>query len=268
MGGARGAKAAAGPSTETTVVNAEGDNEQPDMGNPTPDDDEEHHDALDSVLRCFPVPGEPWVHIFGMANYYSSLLLDHPPPADGEPPILINGWQHASCPGQPSPYRIMYGTHNPAVHGVVITNSTVIPNFSWTPRMALETKGLYELLDAGPEGLGDNVLVLPASHGRVMRLFAHGNVWYIANNRRLEALPVQCDQAVTGALRGVAPSSIRDRGHAATGAPLRGLPPAVLLPQCVPVHTGPGSWSLLVLRGLPRTRYHALPVQCPCLGWW
>lgn len=165
--------------------------------------EEEPHDTIDTVMRCFPVPGEPWVHIYGMANYYSSLLLDHPPPAAGAPPLLVNGWQHTG--GQPSPYRIVYGTHNPAVHGVVITSGTVIPNFSWTPRLAMETKGLYELLEAGPQGLGaegggTNILVLPASHGRVMRLFAHGDTWYIANSRRLEALPAQAEQPATTGL--------------------------------------------------------------------
>lgn len=161
--------------------------------------------GFDEFVTAFPIPGEPWCHLFTVANYYSSLLHNHPPPGPGEMPYLVNSWQQV-LPTQHSPYRILYGTHNPAIRGIVITSSTVIPNFSWTPRMALGVEGLSAVLD-GPLSqarTGDvrvpgapPVVVVPAVHGRVLRLFAHDGMWYVASNHRLEALPHQCDAPVT-----------------------------------------------------------------------
>ena len=44
--------------------------------------------SLDVFLSAFPVPGEPWTHLFAMANYYSALLSNHPAPCCGDPPWL------------------------------------------------------------------------------------------------------------------------------------------------------------------------------------
>jgi hypothetical protein len=35
----------------------------------------------------------PGCHLFSSANYYGSLLVNHPPPEPGELPYLVNGWQ-------------------------------------------------------------------------------------------------------------------------------------------------------------------------------
>lgn len=140
-------------------------------------------------------PGEPWCHLFTVANYHSSLLSNYPPPGPDEPPYLVNAWQQTV---HHSPYRVVYGTHNPAVRGLVITNSTIVPNFSWTPRLALEPSVLQRLVD--DEEWPSPVVMLPAVHGRVLRLFFHQGVWYIASNQRLESLPGERDEPVTSYL--------------------------------------------------------------------
>ena len=79
-----------------------------------------------------------------------------------DPPYLVNGWQPSLLPTTHSPFRIQYGINNPAMRGVVITQTSVVPNFSWTPRLALESADLDEILshpdwqgsDGGPPGVG------------------------------------------------------------------------------------------------------------------
>lgn len=106
-----------------------------------------------------------------LTNYYTSLLSDHPPPT-GNPsiPYLVNGWQQSSIYQSNSPYRVHYGLQNPAIHGIIITDSTMIPNFSCfreyilnpiisqveskkklhaprTPRMVADTRILQTMLE-------------------------------------------------------------------------------------------------------------------------
>lgn len=153
----------------------------------------------DAFMAAFPIPGEPWCHLISMANYYSSLLCNHPPPAPGDPPYLVNGWQQV-VPTQHSPFRILYGTHNPAVHGLVITSDSVIPNFSWTPRLVLGSEDMRSLMDTGTSEWPAPVLLVPAVHGRVLRLFQHAGLWYVASNRRLEVLPSEPEANATSSL--------------------------------------------------------------------
>ena len=87
-----------------------------------------------------------------------------------------------------SPFRIQYGTNNPAVRGIVITSHSVIPNFSWTPRLALESDALEEVLAHPDWHDHPSMLMVPAVHGRTVRIFAHASMWYIANNQRVEPL--------------------------------------------------------------------------------
>lgn len=111
----------------------------------------------------------PRCHLFTTANYYTSLFQNHPPPAVGEPPYIINGWSRHL---HGSPFRIGYGTLNPAIRGLVLTATQIVPNFSFTPRLAVSPEcfeGLFDRDQAVGEGL---VIMVPAVHGRVVRLFA------------------------------------------------------------------------------------------------
>lgn len=58
-----------------------------------------------------------------------------------------------------SPYRVFYGKHNPAMNGLILTSVGVVPNFSWTPRLAVEPSALQSLLQCP---LPTDVLILPA----------------------------------------------------------------------------------------------------------
>ena len=71
----------------------------------------------DRLFGSFLVPGELWCHLLTASNHYATLLRDFIPPVPGEPPLLVNVWQHLS-PFQHSPYRIVYGNHNPALRGI------------------------------------------------------------------------------------------------------------------------------------------------------
>ena len=191
------------------------------------DDDAVGHSVLcDEILPQFPVPGELYVHLFAFANYYTALLYNHPPPAVDEPPYLVNQWQHAAASMQ-SPHRVLYGMQNPALRGVIITSHTVVPNFSWTPRLAVDGELLCRLLDGllstkphvvsvachtyththtererdrpswrearrtdwdDWRTMHPGILLVPAVHGTVVRLFAYQRRWYLATNHRLEEL--------------------------------------------------------------------------------
>ena len=54
-----------------------------------------------------------------------------------------------------SPYRIVYGIHNPAVRGPILTPDVVIPSFSWTPRLAIDDEALRDVLK---RAVPDNIL--------------------------------------------------------------------------------------------------------------
>lgn len=164
--------------------------------------------AWDDILSRYPVPGELFVHLMGSANYYSALLQNNPPPAYGEPPYVVNSWQHAAVPSH-SPYRVQYGTSNPALRGLVVTPTAVVPNFGWTPRLALETEHLVRLAEEPASSVGialgdPAVVVVPAVHGRVLRLFfaedpedaVAGGHWYVANHQRVERVRVDEPRSV------------------------------------------------------------------------
>ena len=140
---------------------------------------------LDSLMRCFPVPGEVWVHLLGRMNYLSSILDSHPPPHPGSAPCIINGWEpHGAI--ETSPYRIQYGTQNPMLRGMIITPTTLIPHFSWTPRLAVEETAM-ETIIAQYEPDGD-LMLLPAVHGQMVRIFQYDGSWYIANSHSIERM--------------------------------------------------------------------------------
>ena len=107
---------------------------------------------------------------------------------------------------QHSPHRVQYGVLNPALQGVVITSDTVVPNFSWTPRLALPPEALEQLLESGTDdwrhcgGPLTSILLVPAVHGRVLRLFHHRDMWFLASNQRLEAVPARPEVPTTSHL--------------------------------------------------------------------
>ena len=68
--------------------------------------------SLDAFLEHFPVPGEVWTHLFAMTNYYSALLLDHPPPGEGEPPWT--GRSRSNRSGTAHRERLAAVVHAPA----------------------------------------------------------------------------------------------------------------------------------------------------------
>lgn len=165
------------------------------------DDDEEEEDVTgskepndwDDLLANFPVPGELYVHLVGYANYYSALLHSNPPPCAGESPFLVNCWQQIPRSVH-SPFRIQYGMANPALRGLVITSSTVVPNFGWTPRLTMDTQRLFKLAEnmgRNLSALQPDIIVVPAVHAKVLRIFndAESGEWFIASNERLELLP-------------------------------------------------------------------------------
>ena len=137
------------------------------------------------------------VHLRSKCNYLSSLLATYTPPEAGEPPFLINGWRSTSRippPGEArrsatnqevSPYRVTYGIHNPALRGLVLTPDTVVPNFSWTPRMVLSGEDLSAVLS---HALPLDLLVLPAVNGNVVRLFCNDGTWYLADSHTVDGV--------------------------------------------------------------------------------
>ena len=140
----------------------------------------------DELMSRFPVPGELYVHLVGYANFYSALLHTNPPPAAGDMPFLVrvrcerqrvrssvNCWQQVSRSAH-SPFRIQYGTANPALRGLIITSSMIIPNFGWTPRLAVETDYLTHIASMGGGQVfatQPHIIVVPAIHGCVLRVF-------------------------------------------------------------------------------------------------
>lgn len=106
-----------------------------------------------------------------------------------------------------------------------MTRTTLIPNFSWTPRMIMMPDRIGELLlhdfkDGRTVAAADTSIILvpiallhiccwlvgfatmrkAAVHGRVLRLFQHQGTWYIASNQRLEALPKDSESPTTSFL--------------------------------------------------------------------
>ena len=89
---------------------------------------------------------------------------------------------------------------NPALQGIVITSDMIVPNFSWTPRMAMPVERLAELLDQGTDdwqSSSSSIILVPAVHGRVVRLFFHREMWFVASNLRLEAIPSRANMEAT-----------------------------------------------------------------------
>jgi hypothetical protein len=154
-----------------------------DEGKTAEVDDGNQEDMCDQLLRHFPVPGEIWVHLRTHCNYLSSLLAMYACPHVGDLPLIINGWRSMQ---KLSPYRVAYGTHNPAMHGLILTHDTVVPNFSWTPRLALEVEAMETVLQYP---LPLDVLVMPAVTCDVVRVFFYDCQWYIASNSVVEVVP-------------------------------------------------------------------------------
>ena len=128
-----------------------------------------------------------------------AILANHRPPCHPRsPPLLLNAWPHAlttaakgaSCQQQQSPYRIQYGLANPATRGVVLTHNTIVPNLSFTPRLAVNTDVLGHLLEQGPDRWPEPIAMIPAVHGRVLRVFHHADHWYVASNHRVQPVVV------------------------------------------------------------------------------
>lgn len=97
-------------------------------------------------------------------------------------PFLVNSWRSVH---EVSPFRITYGTRNPALHGLILTSDSVVPNFSWTPRLVLDDKAWNLMMERPSPG---DLLLLPAIHTTVMRVFQHGGNWYISDSNRIEML--------------------------------------------------------------------------------
>ena len=98
-------------------------------------------------------------------------------------PHIVNVWRATQ---KVSPYRIAYGFHNPAMNGLILTTTTIIPNFSWTPHLAVEDAELVNMLQCN---MPEDVLVLPAVNCVVVRVFVHSGVCYIADSHNVEQLP-------------------------------------------------------------------------------
>ena len=131
------------------------------------------------------------VHLRSRCNYLSSLLAAYPPP-ETHAPFLVNAWRSTQ---EASPFRIVYATRNPAMHGLVITSDRVIPNFSWTPRLAIDAEALSAVAEqAAPPDL----LVLPAVAASVVRLFYDAGSWYLATSHVLEVVPGPCRKGDPG----------------------------------------------------------------------
>ena len=166
-------------------------------------------DAFDRVLREFPVPGEIWVHARTQSHYLGATLAAHaPPPYPDDPPILINSWRALGADA--SPFRVNYGLHNPAARGVVLTAHAVIPNFAWTPRLAVDPDALRTAIMEHPAPA--DLCILPAVNGTVVRLFCGDDnaTWYVADACVLE--PCHC---ADGGGPGAAAAGEEDVGLAA-----------------------------------------------------
>lgn len=95
-------------------------------------------DVCSFLMERFPVPGEIYIHLRSHCNYLASLVHGYTTNGARNPhlyPILINSWIAASATEHPSPFRIAYGRHNPAMHGVVLCRRGLIPNLSWVPHL-------------------------------------------------------------------------------------------------------------------------------------
>lgn len=143
---------------------------------------------LDDLVLHFPsCAGELWVHVGESANYISSILSVY----EVVPgyPRLVNTWID-DCKAMRSPYRIQYGVQNPAARGIILTHDVIIPNFSFTPRLILNKPKelLTQWLSETDGEDDDDVLLLPAVTGMVVRVFFWGGVWHLASNDVLECI--------------------------------------------------------------------------------
>lgn len=186
-------------------------------GNETQQPQQQQEDTLcDVLLRCFPVPGEIWVHLYAATNYVSSLLTLYPPHGALHVPFIVNEWR---TPPTASPYRICYATTNPALAGLIVTADGVVPNFSYTPRLAMEAEAMDAMLSAKQDGPAP-LLVLPSAHGYVVRVFYTAGQWYVADDVRIEPLDHHRDRPL-GQMLGLcaAPHCGRHRSGRPTGVP-------------------------------------------------
>lgn len=175
--------------------------EEAETNSETSSDESIATDACECMMQYFPVPGELWVqpginehaitfswlYLCASLNYLSSLLKLYPPCKSNEMPYIINSWREFEKSGSKgSPFRIVYGTRNPAMRGVIVTSSDIIPNFSWTPRLLVSAQQMLEIAD---RSLPPGILCVPAMIGNLIRLFqTNDKQWYIANNEHLEQL--------------------------------------------------------------------------------
>lgn len=144
------------------------------------------------LAHTLPAPHELDLHMFGCVNYLASLFVLYPP---RDSPFIVNhGWRgpvddHAASA---SPYRILYGSKNPALHGLVITLDAVVPAFSFTPLLAMEKAALADAVaNEGRDAASTTpapLLIMPAVSASVVRLFESADVWYVATSDRLEPI--------------------------------------------------------------------------------
>lgn len=118
---------------------------------------------------------------------------------------MVDGWRQ---PHDASPYRVVCGGRCPArpctdpgawhpqsqsqgparARGrpaSIVTGERIVPNFSWTPRLAIAGDDLSCVLSCAPPS---DLLLLPAVNGDVVRLFFDLGKWYIADQHVVEAL--------------------------------------------------------------------------------
>lgn len=105
----------------------------------------------------------------------------------------MNTWID-DCKATRSPHRIQYGVRNPAARGIILTHDAIIPNFSYTPRLILTdphevlTCWLSSTADVNDSDDDNDVMLLPAVTGTVVRIFQWAGVWHLATNEVLECI--------------------------------------------------------------------------------
>jgi hypothetical protein len=209
-------------------------------------------DVCDALLCHFPVPGEIWVrphfrappprtlcvpvapshrryhppqpgpkvrnHLRSTGNYLSALLALYPPASRPTPFVAA-----APVHEYGSPYRIQHGNTNPGLAGVVVTADRVIPSLGHAPRLAIDPDALAAALG---HPAPDDLLVLPAVHGALVRLFHADAEWYVADDARVERIP-------TDGAAAPAPSaaSLTQQLHVCLRAHGRCRRPALVVPR-------------------------------------
>ena len=81
------------------------------------------------------------------------------------------------------------------VRGMIVTPTTLIPHFSWTPCLALEETVMETVLEEyEPDG---DLMIVPAVNGQVVRLFHYDGRWYIANSQSIECIAPSASGSLT-----------------------------------------------------------------------